>query len=76
MRGKEVLSGEAERCNYEIDCRGKKKLALGVMGSHVLTIGISATTFQPGGGGGAGKPILQGDWLSEEMHASDAWHIY
>lgn len=42
-----MRSGEAERCNYEIDCR-EKKASSGSMGSHVLTIGISATTFRRG----------------------------
>ena len=35
-----------------------EKLALGARGSHGLTIGISATSFHPEVGGGAGKQHL------------------
>lgn len=40
--------------------------ALGVTRSHVLTVGIKATTFKPEVGGGVGKQIAQLDWPSEK----------
>ena len=43
----------------QVAMRNAEKLALGVLGSHGLTIGISATSFKPEIGGGVGKHHLE-----------------